>query len=221
MCDDDLAEDAVLADGLLKKISEAKMIFARHAYGRRKFNFRCLALPIMAGNSFPLTHDVSHGLVRRAMLIPFDRVFGRDEADPKLFPTIWESEMAGILNRSLEGLRRLRERGNFELPSYCERAKTEFLCHAKPLMGFIDDRCVADPKARIPLADFRSVLARWARVQGYKGVPADNSLKRKLEGLGYELDGEWVRQSLRPAAETVIPSDAAENRYLLLPDCGH
>ena len=56
--DDDLAENVILDDGLLKKISEEKTISARHAYGRRKFNFRCLALPIMAGNNYPLTRHV-------------------------------------------------------------------------------------------------------------------------------------------------------------------
>jgi hypothetical protein len=36
------------------------------------------------------------------MVLPFDRTF-RDDADPTLFPTIWETEMAGVLNRSIEG----------------------------------------------------------------------------------------------------------------------
>ena len=27
----------------------------------------------------------------------------------------------------------------------------------------------------------------WAREQGLRGVPADNTLKRKLVGLGYEV----------------------------------
>lgn len=57
--DDDLAEGVILADGLLKKISEAKEVSARNPYGREKFNFRCLALPVMAGNSYPTTR--SHG----------------------------------------------------------------------------------------------------------------------------------------------------------------
>ncbi len=43
--------------------------------------------------------------------------------------------------------------------------------------------------ARLSLssAEFRSALKVWARDQGIRGVPADNTLKRKLEGLGLKV----------------------------------
>ena len=185
--DDDLAEDVGLADGLLKKISEAKIISARHAYGRRKFKFQCLALPIMAGNTFPLTKDCSWGMVRRAHIIPFDRIFSPEEANPNLFPGIWEKELPGILNRSLKGLRRLRKRGGFKMPEDCEMALKEFMAHANPLIAFIEDRCIDDPEGRTLLSDFRVSMKLWAQDQGVRGVPTDKRLKRKLEGLGFEV----------------------------------
>jgi putative DNA primase/helicase len=83
--DDDMGVDTHLDDGLLKAISEAKEMSARHAYGERHFKFRCLALPVMAGNHYPTTSDNSHGLRRRAMVIPYDRQFGPGEADKDLF----------------------------------------------------------------------------------------------------------------------------------------
>ena len=185
--DDDLAEDVELPDGLLKKISEAKELSARHPYGRRKFHFRCLALPILAGNSYPMTRDVSPGMERRAHIIPFKRIFTPEVADPNRFPTIWADELPGVLNRAIEGLKRLRQRGDFKLPSDCERARREFFCHANSLAGFIDDRCVADPEGRTRLAEFREAMKVWARDQGIRRVPADKRLKRKLEGLGWEV----------------------------------
>ena len=106
----------ILADGLLKKISEAKEISARNPYGREKFKFRCLALPVMAGNTYPMTKDCSGGMIRRVQIIPFGKKFGSDEADPTLFLTIWENELLGILNRSFQGLQWLRKRGGFEVP---------------------------------------------------------------------------------------------------------
>jgi putative DNA primase/helicase len=185
--DDDLAEDVILDNGLLKKISEEKEISARHAYGRRKFNFRCLALPIIAGNSYPRTADVSHGLVRRAMVIPFDRVFGPGEAKPSLFPGIWKKEMPGVFSKSLEGLKRLRKRGAFQLPTDARRAAHEFLTHANPLVGFIDECMVEDSKGREYLRDIREVMAVWAADQGLRGRLPGKTLKRKLEGLGYHV----------------------------------
>ena len=102
--DDDIGVNTHLDDGLLKAISEAEEMSARHAYGERQFKFRCLALPLMAGNHYPTTSDNSHGLRRRAMVIPFDRQFGPGEADKDLFPKIWQSELPGVLNRALQGL---------------------------------------------------------------------------------------------------------------------
>jgi putative DNA primase/helicase len=130
--DDDIGVSTHLDDGLLKAISEAKEMSARHAYGERHFKFRCIALPVMAGNHFPTTADNSHGLRRRAMVIPFDRQFGPNDANPELFPKIWETELPGVLNRALEGLGRLRKHGGFLLPTDCVRAAQEFMAHANP-----------------------------------------------------------------------------------------
>ena len=54
-------------------------------------------------------------------------------------------------------------------------------------MGFIEDRCIEDPGARTRVCDVRQAMKVWARDQGVRGVPADNTLKRKLEGLGFEV----------------------------------
>lgn len=187
LIDDDLPEEIVLDDGLLKRISEAKEISARHAYGRRKFKFRCLGIPIMAGNSYPCTSDVSHGLVRRAQVIPFNRVFDSDEADPSLFYKIWEDEMPGVLNRVLEGLKRLRIRKDFKLPADCVRAHHDFFSHANPLIAFLEEKCAVDPDARTKLKDFRNAMKVWARDQGVRNPPTDKRLKRKLQSLRYKV----------------------------------
>jgi putative DNA primase/helicase len=185
--DDDMGVGTHLDDGLLKAISEAKEMSARHAYGERNFKFRCLALPVMAGNHYPTTSDNSHGLRRRAMVIPFDRQFGPHEADKELFPKIWEAEMPGVLNRALEGLGRLRKRGVFSLPQDCERAAREFLAHANPLNAFLEEEIAADPTGHILLQDFRDAMRKWAGAQGLKKPVPNKTLKRQLEGLGYEI----------------------------------
>ena len=86
-------------------------------------------------------------------------------------------------------MRRLRKRGGFKLPTDCVRAKAEFFSHANPLTSFIEDRCNVDPEGRTFVAEFREAMKVWARDQGIKSVPADNRLKRKLEGLGFEVKG--------------------------------
>jgi putative DNA primase/helicase len=148
--------------------------------GGRNFKFRCLALPVMAGNHYPSTSDSSHGLRRRAMVIPFDRKFGPHEADKDLFPKIWATELPSVLNRALEGLARLRQRGDFKLPVDC-------MAHANALVAFIEDQCGLDPTGYILLADFRKRMAAWAAGQGMKKPTPFKTLKRQLQGLGFEV----------------------------------
>lgn len=185
--DDDMSMDAQLDDGLLKTISEAKDLTTRHAYGRHSFKFRCLALPVMASNHYPSTSDSSHGLRRRAMVIPFDRKFNAQEADKDLFPNIWATELPGILNRALEGLVRLRNRNEFKLPADCGHAAQEFMAHANPLVAFIGDQLEHDASGSIFLKEFRAVMTAWANEQGIRKPIPMNTLKRQLEGLGFEV----------------------------------
>jgi len=49
-------------------------------------------------------------------------------------------ELPGILNLAMQGLRRLRERGYFELPASSAAAIDRILRKAAPIFGFIDDR---------------------------------------------------------------------------------
>ena len=56
------------------------------------------------------------------MVIPFDRIFTDKDKDPDLFDRIVANELPGVLNRALEGYRRLVVRGTFKLPSAVKNA---------------------------------------------------------------------------------------------------
>nr|WP_321461064.1 DUF5906 domain-containing protein [uncultured Cohaesibacter sp.] len=53
LLDDDVTEDLMLDDGLIKKLSEEKFMSARRPYGHQKKTFISFALPVMAGNHCP------------------------------------------------------------------------------------------------------------------------------------------------------------------------
>src|SRR5262249_22183399 len=153
LVDDDVRAGIRLPDGELKKISEAKPISAEHKYGPT-FEFVVRSVPVLLCNNVASLADVSHGMARRLMVLPFDRTF-RDDANPALFPTIWKTEMAGVLNRSIDGLQRLLARGRFEIPTAVRRANDEWLKEANPLTSFVDECCSReDPLGNCLLKDF-------------------------------------------------------------------
>ncbi|MBR1005100.1 bifunctional DNA primase/polymerase [Bradyrhizobium liaoningense] len=115
LLDDDVKAGIRLPDGQLKKISEAKTVTGEHKHGPQ-FNFTIRSLPVLLCNNVPSLADVSFGMRRRLMVIPFDRTFTDEEKDDELFKNIWSGEMSGVLNRAIKGLQRVLSRGmRFEL----------------------------------------------------------------------------------------------------------
>ena len=108
--DDDVAADIALPDGLIKTISERKVVTAERKF-REPVTFQVRAMPILLCNSVPRLRDTSNGFRRRLTVIPFSRQFSPSEADRELFGRIKAIEMPGVLNRALAGLQRVVQRG--------------------------------------------------------------------------------------------------------------
>lgn len=188
MIDDDIKVGTVLPDGLLKKISETKLISARNPYGKQTFTFRNTALPVLVGNHYPRCDDLSEGMSRRAMIVPFNRQFKAHEQDNSKFEKIWEHEMSGVLNLAIQGLQRLLAREQFDPPAECEQARKDFLANSNPLYCFLIERLEKDTESRITFPDLRATYETWAKEQNVtKLASLDRTLKRQLEGLGYEI----------------------------------
>ena len=191
---------------------------AEFKYGGN-FEFVSVVLPVLLCNNYPNLSDLSHGMLRRAHILPFDRVFEGAERDDTLFPHIWKHELSGALNRALQGLQRLRKRGGFQTPNDCERAKDHWLAHANPLTAFIAECCEQHSSHHIGLKHFFQVFEAWAKSGGISYLPSRNTLKSNLENLGYrvrtlhgysDVSGLSIRSagSLLPTATSPSPHGA-------------
>lgn len=131
--DDDVAVGTVLPDGVLKTISEAKIVTGEPKY-RDAFEFRARALPLLLCNTAPRLNDASHGFYRRLFVMPCERRFTDAEADRTLFDRIWAAERSGVLNRALDGLRRVVQRGwKFEPSEVVQQATAAWWAEATGL----------------------------------------------------------------------------------------
>lgn len=201
--DDDLRTDVKLDDGALKSMSEAKLVSARRPYGRATFTYRCLAMPILATNNVPRVSDASHGFERRLLVVPFGRRFTKHEIKPALFDEIVATELPGILNLALEGLQRLRKRGDFLEPADCLIAKKTFLAQANPLRGFVEARLQDSGGAKTPLVDIYAALLEWCTQNGITKPFARNCLKSRLEGMGLAVGKSNGKACLKDRAISV------------------
>lgn len=184
LLDDDVDTGTKLPDGLLKKLSERKLLTGALKF-RDHFEFVATCVPVVLANNFPLTSDLSYGMRRRAKIVPFDRTFTKADKDDSLFPHIFRYEMPGVLNRAIEGLQRLRARGDFEEPDACEAAKADWLAQANPLAGFVGERCEESPAAVVPMAAMYASFRAWAGDAGIRSIPSKAVVSSNLSGLGY------------------------------------
>jgi P4 family phage/plasmid primase-like protien len=184
--DDDVKAGAKLPDGALKKISESKRLTGELKF-KPAFSFVNRAFPIMLCNNLPSLADLSHGMMRRLHVLPFDRKFEESETDRDLFDRIIEEELSGVLNRALAGWKRLKQRKGFPRSADMGRARQELLVHANPLKGFLDERCVEDPRSKVALQVFYDAYRSWAEESGYSLKQVKSTVKKNLEHQGYAI----------------------------------
>jgi len=190
LIDEDVSTGTILPDGALKKISENKMLVA-NPKGTATFRFMNFAIPILAANNWPSTRDLSEGLRRRAQVFNFTRQFSPDIADIQLADYIIENELAGVLNRALEGLQRLRARGKFDPPQSCIKAKNIWFMSNSQVHQFVEDTMVKSPgKGGLTFAALWKKYVVWTIDNGIRfPIP-----KTKIRGL---LDDIGIRTETR------------------------
>jgi putative DNA primase/helicase len=184
--DDDVRAGAKLPDGALKKLSEGKLLTGEQKF-KPAFSFINRAFPILLCNNLPSLADLSHGMMRRLHVVPFDRIFAESEIDRHLFEGIIENELSGVLNRALEGWKRLKQRTRFPPSKDMRRARHELLVHANPLKGFLDDCCEPVPRGKVTLQAFYDAYREWAPRSGYSMTQVQSTVKKNLEHQDYAI----------------------------------
>lgn len=186
LLDDDVDGGTCLPDGFLKKISEEKAMTGQHKH-KDPFEFICRAVPVMLANDYPVTRDLTKGLRRRLMVIPFKRTFEMCDMKPGLFEEIWEKESAGILNHAVNGFQRLKERGNFQQPEDVLDAQKQWIARANILTTFIEEECELGDNYSVHLGDFYEVYRDYCHEVGVRNKQSRRGVESRLEALGYRI----------------------------------
>lgn len=182
--DDDLNRNAILPDGTLKKLSEDGEITA-NPKGVSGFKFTKVCTVAMLSNGFPSTRDITRGFRRRAMVIPFNRGFHEKGAITDLAEQIAEKELAGVLNRALQGLQRLRERTKFQEPTSCLLSREQWLNESNPVALFISERVetTKDYKDTVELSDAYSYYTEWCMGHNLKKIGTKQQFRSAMEDM--------------------------------------
>ena len=210
--DDDVKAGATLPDGSLKKISEAKLLTGELKYGNT-FQFTCRTVPVLACNNSLSLADVSPGMIRRLMVVPFDHRFTKETVDKALFNNIWATEMSGILNFAIKGLQRVMKRElQFMPPESVEKATMKWLTQSNPLPIFIQDCCKVDPSLLSYAQELYKAFVDWGGTNGYKPLPQAASFQKNLDHLGYPRVNRG-NKGMRISGLKLLNPTSAKNQY--------
>ena len=119
-------------------------------------------------------------------------------------------EMPGILNRFLDGLARLRARGDWDIPLDCADAHDEFERNANPASQFVYDCMERDAQSSATTVEVWTTYQQWvgsaASTRGSVHGLSKPELYRRMDALlgprisGHAGSKRWVGWKLKPIA---------------------
>ncbi len=159
--DDDYARKESLPDGFIKKVSEEKSMTIDIKFGT-SVQVVTRALPMILSNHYPRTKDISDALNERALVFPFHhRIAGADKSDKRRARMM--GELPGIFVRFVRGLRRLRKRGDWDIPLDCREVHTVWLRHANTLNAFRHECIFEDADNQIEPKLLHAAYKQWIK----------------------------------------------------------
>lgn len=179
----EIAEGGEIADAELKAITSGELTTAEHK-NKDPFDFCPFCTCWFGANHMPHTRDFSDALFRRALVIPFNRIFKAGvDADPHLKAKLLE-ELPGIMNLALKAFGDVLKRGTFTEPQSCLIAKEEWRLEADQAAQFVGERCVIDPEAAVESGMLYSEYKSWAEDAGISRKLNHKNFTRRIERLG-------------------------------------
>lgn len=111
---DDIGKGVVLETDTLKKVVTGETIMLERK-GEQPFSYTPRVKLVFASNEVPRIADTSRGMNDRLMVIPFNnRIRATDKANPNIITNLVDSgALPVLLNRAIEGLKRIRETNQF------------------------------------------------------------------------------------------------------------
>ncbi|MFT0228861.1 phage/plasmid primase, P4 family [Bacteroides thetaiotaomicron] len=115
----DVAPNAFSGD-IFKRIASGEPISSKTLY-KDVVTITDYARMIFCLNELPRTNDRSDGYFKRFLIVPFKVQIPKSKIDPKLAKTIISSELPGVMNWVLDGMRRLTRQQVFTESKLCQK----------------------------------------------------------------------------------------------------
>lgn len=175
--------NSVLADNHYKRIVSQDTIMARQIFGQPfRFVPNCKLWGAM--NHTPRVIDRSDAVFNRVLIIPMNNAMPEDKKDLRLGEKL-ESELAGIFNMALIGLKRLRRANGFTKAEQAEQARQEYKTENDIEAAFIEECCIREASAKTNAQALYDAYSQWCRRNGTLSK-SHITVKKDWERLGFK-----------------------------------
>jgi putative DNA primase/helicase len=188
----DLPSKALREAGPLKTLTGLDTVEAEKKF-KDSFNFINHAKMLFAANIPPDINEDTYAIWRRFIMVDFPNIFAGEKADKNLLNKLTiEKELSGLLNKALEGLRRLEKNSDFSYSRTIEDTRSKYLLASNPAMIFIEEHCVFNEWAHISKENLYQAFMKFCGEHKVAGMPK-KAFGHKIKRAYYLSEGnnEW------------------------------
>ena len=175
-----------LEASIFKQLVSGEPVVARLPYGN-PITIRKYAKLIFNCNKLPSDVEHTNAYFRRFLIIPFDVTIPENERDNELPQKIINSELSGVFNWVLEGLKRILENKRFSESEQVMKALESYKKHTDSIKMFLDDNnYVVDINEFKPLKELYNEYKVYCLDYGYRVTSINTFSDRLKKGLGFD-----------------------------------
>lgn len=123
---------------------------------------------VLACNELPAFADPSNAMSERLLVLPYFNTYaGQEDTD---LTSKLTSEVAGIFNWAIDGLKRLRANSRFTEPKASREIRNEMARTASPIGAFVEDECRVAVGKCVEVKILYKRYEKWCQREGFAPV---------------------------------------------------
>jgi putative DNA primase/helicase len=176
-----------MENSVFKQLASGEAIEARHIYGR-PFIMEHYAKLLFSTNELPKEVEQTTGYFRRWLIVPFEVTIPEQEQDKQLAQKIIATELSGVFNWVLEGLKRLLIQKKFTECKAVTKQLHEFRRQSDNVQMFLEDAGYRTSLTESKLFQELFIEYRtYCNDNGYYSC-AKNKFSQRLRNIDYAIE---------------------------------
>jgi len=203
--------------GMFKMLTGGDRITVEKKF-KDPFEFENTARLIFSANELPEVNDQTYAFWRRWIVVQFPNVF---PPNPKLIEELTTpEELSGFLNRVLEVLDEIEERGDLTRTGEVEKMMEEWMRRSNSVYAFVRDCVEFSSTSFVPKDEVYAAYVEYCEEHDYRTLPKNAfaaELMRQVRGIGtgrrkvggrrvYTWEGIRLKRKHEGAAATLASS---------------